>query len=384
MKKTKEKIRVGFLTSTDPLDRRSSSGVHYRMYNALCQEFDEVIPLGPATIKKPVLWVLKLLGFIHLRIFGGEYNPWHSILLAKHYGRQFNKKLKGMDLDVIYAPKAATSVTYIQSKLPICYSGDAFFNQLTDYYDRYSNFSKLSIKESLYIEKTAMNNSKFFLFASQWAVDYAIKNKYATSDRVFLVKHGANINQIPDKSLLTRDYTKTINLLFVGIEWKRKGGDIAFEAFKLLLDKGCDVTLTICGCTPPVTHPRMKVIPFLNKNIPEERAEFEDLYYKSHIFFMPTRAECLGIANCEACAFGLPVISTNTGGVPSAVEHNYNGIILPLEAGGKEYAAEIEKLMNTPSLLLQMSKNARKKFEEELNWPVWAKRTKEVILKSLD
>jgi len=62
-----------------------------------------------------------------------------------------------------------------------------------------------------------------------------------------------------------KDYDAPIKFLFVGVDWKRKGGDIALETIDLLDKKGYDVHFTACGCTPPNSHPKMVVIPFLDK-----------------------------------------------------------------------------------------------------------------------
>ena len=42
-----------------------------------------------------------------------------------------------------------------------------------------------------------------------------------------------------------------------------------------------------------------------------------------------------------------------------------------------------DKLLKKPERLAQMSINARKKFEAELNWEVWGNQTKEIILGTL-
>lgn len=47
--------------------------------------------------------------------------------------------------------------------------------------------------------------------------------------------------------------------------------------------------------------------------------------------FSLTRAECHGIVNCEACAFGLPIFSYATGGVPSYVINDFNGFAFSLD-----------------------------------------------------
>ena len=377
----KEKLKIGFITATNPLDRRSSSGVHYRMFQALSQEFEEVVALGPLSISKPVWWVLRVIGFLHLKLFKKAHNTWHSPILSKHYAKQIEKKLAIEKPDILIAPKASTEIAYLKTEIPIIYTSDTSFDQIKNYYHHYSNFSDDSIKESNSIEQRAINNSKYQVYCSAWAANHVISFYKANPKNVFIVKHAANLDEAPPQYKLKRNFINPIKLVFVGIEWERKGGDIAFEAFKKLLEQGYDVTFTVCGCVPPVTHPRMTVIPFLNKNNEQDRIAFDKLLLESHLFFMPTRAECFGIAFCEANAYGLPVITTDTGGVTSIVENGVNGYALPIDAKGQEYAAIIKTLLDAPQKIEEMSANARKKYENELNWAIWGKQIKELILR---
>ena len=377
-------VRVGFLTSTNPSDRSASSGVHYRMYQALKQEFEQVIPLGPLSISKSVFIRLRLLDYFHRIVFRKSFNKFHSTLLSKHYARQFEKKLATANIDVIFAPKSSTEIAYLNTTIPICYESDTSFSQLSNYYDSYAQFSKASIKESNLVEQKAINNSVIQVYPSKWAANHVVAFYKAVPENVLILKHAANIDTAPKlEDIQQRNFDKPSNLLFVGFDWKRKGGDIAFEAFKILIEQGYDVSLTICGCVPPVSHPKMRIIPSLNKNNPDDRAELNKLFLESHIFFMPVRAECFGIALCEANAYGLPIVTTATGGVGEIVENGKNGYALPIVAQPIDYANTLRFLLDNPDELRAMSIKARNKYERELNWGVWGKRMRDILLRIL-
>lgn len=51
-----KKIKVGFLTAKNPLDKNSWSGTHFKMYQSIKNEFDEVIVLGPINKNVFVDW----------------------------------------------------------------------------------------------------------------------------------------------------------------------------------------------------------------------------------------------------------------------------------------------------------------------------------------
>ncbi|MCF6182430.1 glycosyltransferase family 4 protein [Lutibacter sp.] len=377
----KEKIRVGYLTATNPLDKRSWSGTHFKMYESLKNEFEEVYVLGP--IKKSIFLNATLLtfSFIHFLVFFKKYKKNHSKLLSKYYAYKINKKLKNKNIDVIFAPASSTEIAYLKTAIPICYLSDTSFGQISNYYSSFSKISNYSFKEANLIEQRAIDNSFTQVYPSNWAAEYVINNYKAKKDNVFIVKFGANIDFTPEKPLL-KIFKSTINLLFLGINWKRKGGDIVLKTFNILIEKGYDVTLTICGCTPKnlITNPKIKVIPFLNKNNKKENEIFTKILNKSHILFLPTRAECYGIVFCEVAAYGIPVITTDTGGVTSIIENGINGYALPFKSTPKDYVTKIQFLLDYRLVLSSMAISSRKKFEKELNWNVWGKKMKEILL----
>ena len=52
-----------------------------------------------------------------------------------------------------------------------------------------------------------------------------------------------------------------------------------------------------------------------------------DLMKLSDLFLLPSQTESFGLAALEAMAVGVPVISSNTGGIPEVNEHGYSGFM---------------------------------------------------------
>lgn len=377
-----KKIKIGLITATDPNDKQSWSGVHYRMLKALENQGFSVVILGPVVLDKFTNYFLKIalyyLNTLHTVRYGKKYNKVHSQLVSFFHGRFFRKKIKEHTVDVIFAPAASNQIANLRTETPICYYSDATFALMLNYYDNFSGFSKISIKESNQIEQKAINKSKTQVFSSKWAFNSAAKNYMAK--KAFVVKMGANIESDPPQEVLFKNYDTTLELLFIGVDWKRKGGDIVYETLEKLDNRGYDICLTVVGTVPPKAHPKMKVIPKLNKNIENDRLIFEKVLSNSHLFFLPTRAECFGIVFCEANAYGIPVISTDTGGVSSVIENDVNGYLLPHAATSEDYFKVIESLILDKNKLKQLAKTSREKYNEELNWNNWGIKMKEILL----
>jgi glycosyltransferase involved in cell wall biosynthesis len=174
--------------------------------------------------------------------------------------------------------------------------------------------------------------------------------------------------------IFEKEKNPVLSLLFLGVDWKRKGGIIAYNTLVHLHSMGIKARLVISGCTPPdgISHPDMEVIPFLDKNKKEHHDKFVDLLTTSHFLILPTRADCSSTVTCEANAYGMPSIATITGGVPEIVQDGINGYCLPLEAGGPEFANLISGIYSDKNKYHELIRTSRERYEEHLNWDKWS------------
>jgi glycosyltransferase involved in cell wall biosynthesis len=232
------------------------------------------------------------------------------------------------------------------------------------------------------IEKKALDNASACIFTSDWAANSALNHYKIPEHKIHLIPWGPNLESIPlREEVLAPRQTDTCNLLFLGVEWQRKGGEIAFNAFKHLKNRGYNVKLTICGCIPPEQFQDndMTVIPFINKNKPESKQQFHQLMLSHHFLVLPTRAECYGVVFVEASAYGMPSVTTDTGGIASVVHNGVNGKRLPLTAGAEDYANFIEQVFYTEGKYQAMNLSTRDFFEQELHWDNFSRKLKLII-----
>lgn len=381
----KSKLSVAYLTSTDPRDRRAWSGIHFQMLKALESEFEIVEALGPVELNLKAKIVDKIYRAWNKIFPNHKLSFEHSIFLRKYYANAFKQKLACKSYDVIYSPASSTQISLLDTSIPICYYGDTSFHQIADYYKVYSGFTKRSMQMSDETQQMALNNSMIIVHSSKWATDYVID--YYKIDRTtsFTVPMGANIDHAPDSSIFEQrlNNRQTLQLLLLGVDWERKGGPIAFDTMVKLNNQGIDAYLTVCGCIPPAgfSHPKLTVIPSLDKNKEDNYKRFLDLLIKTHFLLVPTRAEAFGIVFCEASAYGIPSISTDTGGVSGVIENDVNGYMLPLEATGYDYAEIIRQIWEDKDAYHKLVLSSRKKYDKELNWKIWGEQMRDIIEK---
>lgn len=101
-------------------------------------------------------------------------------------------------------------------------------------------------------------------------------------------------------------------------------------------------------------------------------AEKAAFLHRSHLYVLPSRAESFGIANLEAMAAGLAVVSTRTGAIPEYLEDGVHGLLVdPGDAAG--LAAAMARLIAAPELRLRLGDAARRRARD-YDWSVVAAR----------
>ncbi len=374
-----KKVKIGFINLNSPLDRKASSGTTFQMCQALKRIGADIVWLQP---KHNFFYKLVNLFFKVLAVSTrSKILRDHTIPLAKIE----SKSLKKQDIencDILFAPFASTALYSLKTDKPIIYLSDATFAVMVDYY--FKGLVSWNVKQANKIEQTALQKATHAIYASQWAYQSAIQDYNADKSIIHVVEFGANIDE---KNLIPHQfiYNGQLDLLFLGVDWIRKGGDIAVEATRYLNDKGIPTTLHIAGIQNLDNNianlPYVKNYGFLNKNNPNDYNQLVSIIQQSHCLLLPTNAECAGIVFCESSANGLPIFTYKTGGVSNYVENGKNGYMLPIGSSGQEFGKKIYECLQSGELE-KMSKTAVDAYNEKLNWTVWGQKI-EYIIESL-
>lgn len=166
------------------------------------------------------------------------------------------------------------------------------------------------------------------------------------------------------------------NILFVGVDWERKGGPMLLKVFENVLKSHPDASLTIVGCNPQnVTLPNCSII---GKIPVEEISKYYDL---ASIFCLPTLREPFGIVFIEAMNYSLPVVANNIGCIPDMVINDYNGYLIDNNMDG--YTEAICRLLADPVKCREMGENGYKNSQLKFTWDIVGKKIRENIARFL-
>lgn len=374
----KRRISIGVISPYNPKDRKASSGTNYKIIESLEKQGADIV-----WIKSSHNFLWRILERILRRIyclFSSKIFYFRFTSLGAYLeSHTLNTRLMEQ-CDVIFASFSSPSCYKVKfPDKPILYLTDATWHLLQNYY--FFNMSKISEREGDYIEKYILEKADAVIASSNWMILSAVDYYHQKQEKMHLVHFGPNIDE---KDLLYEEFTYNghLDLLFLGVDWIRKGGDIAVEATKWLNEHGVPSTLHVIGIEELPANVSMldyvDNIGRLDKNNPEEYKRLVKEMSKCHLLLLPTIAECAGIAFCESCAMGLPVFTHATGGTVDYVVEGYTGRLFEIGTSGADFGKQIEEDLQN-GLLQTMSRNANTHYKDTLNWDVWGNKVSEII-----
>lgn len=148
---------------------------------------------------------------------------------------------------------------------------------------------------------------------------------------------------------------------------------LAVQVLKALRDKGVDAELCMVG---PDSDGTLAEVQALAKRLHVKvtftgkltKAEWTALATDYNVFINTTNFDNTPVSVIEAMALGLPVVSTNVGGMPYLISHDLDGLLVPPNDVDAMVSA-ILQLFEDPSKRELLIANARSKVEE-FDWDV--------------
>jgi glycosyltransferase involved in cell wall biosynthesis len=238
---------------------------------------------------------------------------------------------------------------------------------------RYPGFDhrQLFAKSWIECEKRIYQNATLN-FTMSANISKSIIEDYACSpDKVSCVYCGANVEATEDE-ILDENRFLNKNILYVGLDWRRKGGPVLVEAFRAVLDTYPDATLTIVGCKPKLDLPNCNVV----GKVP--LVDVKKYFRQASVFCLPTTLEPFGIVFLEAMAHRLPVIASNIGAIPDFIHEGKNGYLVEPNNSG-ELSQRIIELLGSPEKCKTFGVYGHRLFWDRYTWEKTGARIREKI-----
>ncbi len=360
----------------DATDVRNWSGTDLYIWKALQSQGIEIeligkLRHGPSLRRK----LRKLWGRYVQR---KEFLHFWNVQTARAYARDVTDRLSRLTgVDCVLSP-TPIPLAFLECEHPKVLWTDAIFSGLSRCYEEFNpqRLCSATVSDAWRIEREVCRNCDRLVFTSDWAASQAI-GAGAPVGKVAVVPYGANLEVRHSEEDVTawarQRGSNPVRLLFVGVDWARKGAPKAIEVARCLRDHGSDARLTIVGCVPPQGESLpdfVDGIGFISKESTEGRERIAALYRDSHFLIVPTLAEAFGLVFAEASAFGVPSLSHRVGGVTAIVRDGVNGRLFAMEEPVIEWAAWLSEQMGTPGRLEQLARSSYRRYAAALNWGV--------------
>ncbi len=370
----KRPIKLAYASLYDSSDIRVWSGSVYFIARAL--EMQGVTLDHVDQLQYPRLLFNKAIN----RLYGltGNQGPLpveRSMRMAERFAREIGRHLMKGDHHAIFSPSSIPLALLNTGKPKVFYT-DATFADMLEQYPEFGDYPSAYVKEGHDLEREALVNCDLAIYASRWAADSAINRYGAHPDKVRVVPFGSNLELNLPEEMVTKAInsrpTDRCELLFLGVNWVRKGGPLAVEVVERMNAAGLPTTLTVVGCEPPadtvMTH--VNVLPFIDKTTAMGQRRLANLLLRSHFLLLPSTAECFGIVHSEASSMGVPSLARNVGGVGEAVREGRNGFLFPADAGPAGYVDRMLALMKDRDAYRLLAHSAYQEHRQRLNWEV--------------
>lgn len=373
--------RIGFISFCGRNDRSHYSGVPFYLARAFerlaAREDFEFVYLGPIennpAIVRRLRWRQRFEYRLSGRLSRDEYYPPQT----RHHAREARRLMAGRRFDLLVGNWTWHGL--LADVAPVVLLRDATIRGLQeqDGYDYFRKFSGMSRTWCEELERLAARKCEVQFFTSQWAAQSAVRDFGASERSVAIAPFGAGFDELPSRFEVLRDIngrgSDICRLLFIGLEWERKGGPLALEIVESLNRLGVAARLDVIGVAQDEVPASacVKVHGKLRKDDAAQRGLLLRLLREAHYLCVPSRAECFGIVYAEASAFGVPSIARDIGGVAGAVCEK-NGFLFATQNAGK-IAAVIAENFRDAEQYMHLARSARQHFEEYLNWDATAR-----------
>jgi glycosyltransferase involved in cell wall biosynthesis len=235
--------------------------------------------------------------------------------------------------------------------------------------------SRLFSKRWIDLEGSIYRSVRMNLVMSKFVRDSLIEDYRCDEARIAVVGAAPNMDA-PESPPENGNYSNQ-TILFVGIDWERKGGPVLVDAFREVLRKLPNARLVIAGCNPVVALPNVEVL----GRVPLSRVS--QLLLQASVVALPSYREPQGINAIEAIMHGIPVVASRIGGLPEVVDDRQCGRIVPV-GDAPALAAALVDILSDAAMCRRYGEAAREKARTCYSAPVVARKMGDAIRAALE
>ena len=356
-------VNLLFVSSWAQDRKRTWSGTTYGLYVSLMRRCAIIDCDITAAKTDKLLW--KLVGLFKKPTWTQKAIMYYRKILHRRYGKHLNgqKRIVFQFAEIVQETPSCRTFIYIDNS--VSYLSFVKKN-LPDLFP----YLKVAETESQEMAERFESQMQYFRSCSgiftmgHWLMKDLIDRCGISGDKVHCVGGGINLCAEPNRSI-AREGNK---ILFIGRDFKRKGGYITYDAFVRLKHEIPNLQLYVAG---PKVNPIVDSIEGYHFMGDCDKAKLQELYNKCDLFCMPSYFEAYGLS------FGLPCIGRNCYEMPYFIEEGVTGELIT-DDDINVLASKIQKILEDDSYAKNVAQK-RDWYLEEYSWDMVAKRILNVI-----
>jgi starch synthase len=182
--------------------------------------------------------------------------------------------------------------------------------------------------------------------------------------RITVVGGGVNFEELPEPV----GPAMAPNVLFIGRDFERKGGEVLVEAFRRLRAELPQARLHVVSVFDRLDEPG--VVAHGNDT---SREELIDLYRRARVLCLPSLYEPWGYTLGEAMAYGVPCVGSAVESIPHILGDGAAGLLVP-RGDPEDLAAALLRVLSDDELARRLGEAGRRRVERQFTWPAVAER----------
>lgn len=219
------------------------------------------------------------------------------------------------------------------------------------------------------------------VFAFSRATRDSLVDRYGVAaEAVTVVGAGVNLDALPAVRDRSGRADAPPTILMVGNDFPRKGGPTLLAAFARVREVHPGARLVLIGTDPQIgaPPPGVEVLGRVR-----DRAAVVAAYESADVFALPSVFDPLPLVVLEAMSFGIPVVTTDTCGVPDVITDGVDGVMVPPE-GPEALADALLGLLADPARAARVGAAGRERVLDAFTWDHVVARMAPVLDRSAD
>jgi len=323
-------------------------------------------PLPPALATRANLTVPGLRGF------GLDFHAtrWR-LAVSRHVRAQVDELRRRQPLDalVVNTQSVALELADLAQEMPVFVCLDATFTQLArSRWFAPNMLARLLQPVTLATlwrkERELFRAARALLPWSERAEFSLVEDCGVEPERIFRLPPSVIP---PPRPRAARREHQLPQVLFVGGDFKRKGGPLLLECFHQHLTGACELHIV----TESDVAPEEGVV--VHRGVKAGSDAWRERWEQADLFVFPSTLETFGIVLVEALAFQVPVVASDVGAAPEVLDDGDAGWLLP-DVNPRALAAAIREALSQPAEAALRARRGRRIVERQFNLEANARR----------